>query len=145
MNPEVLVKITGVQDYAGIETEFEPVEVMTVGSYAFENGRHCIKYDESFDDTDFVQNTISIGEGEVIINKNGSYDVEMVFEKDRTSMSYYSMPFGDFEMCIATRKLDLCIEESRILADIDYSLSMNGEHMADCHVNMDITERTALG
>ena len=143
MNPEVMVRITGVQDYAGIDMEFEPVEVMTVGSYTFENGKHCITYDESFDDSDFVKNTISIADGEIIINKSGSYDVEMIFEKDKTSMSYYSLPFGDLEMYIATRKLDLCVEDSRIMADIDYSLSMNGEHMADCHVNMDISDRTA--
>ena len=98
MNSDVLVKITGVQDYEGIDNEFEPVEVTSVGNYVFENGRHFITYDESYDE-----------------------DV----------------------MKVATRNLDLCVEDSHILADIDYSLSMNGEHLADCHVNMDIIDRAS--
>ena len=89
MNSDVLVKITGVQDYEGIDSEFEPVEVTSVGNYVFENGRHFITYDESYDeDVNIIKNTISIGDGEIIISKSGSYDVEMIFEKDKTSMTY---------------------------------------------------------
>ena len=43
MTPDVLVRISGAQNFSGIELEqIEPVEVMTVGKYAFRDGKHYV-------------------------------------------------------------------------------------------------------
>ena len=143
MTHDVLVRISGAQNFSGIELEqIEPVEVMTVGKYAFRDGKHYVKYDESYEDSPQVtHNTLCISDKSVSVLKNGDYSVEMIFEKDRTTVSYYEMESGRIEMDVATTALSVNIAESMISTNVSYSLAMNGEHMADCHVSMLITDK----
>lgn len=56
-------------------------------------------------------------------------------------MTDYRTPFGAVPMGISTKSLRMRETEQRISIEIEYTLEANEEHMADCHISIDICER----
>lgn len=115
----------------------EPIEIVTAGSYVYRNGRHVIEYDEVFEGMEGkTHNIVSIGDSQAEVHKKGQADVDMIFEKDKTNVTYYSTPFGTIEMMIATTDIHVTEEPDRIGLEIEYALSMNETHVADCSLSL---------
>ena len=134
MREDVLVRLKGVQSFrdAGRAGE-EPVEILTAGTYRPENGSHVVLYDEvSEDGMEVTKNRMVLKQNAVEVHKSGEIDVDMIKKKKKNSISCYSTPYGDLEMGISTTALRMREWENRILAHINYALSMNGQHVADC-------------
>lgn len=56
-------------------------------------------------------------------------------------MTYYSTPYGTIQMGIAATNLELKEEEGCIDMKVDYALDMNEEHVADCYLTVQATEK----
>jgi len=142
MTKEVLVKISGLQ-FAG-EEDSDSVEVITSGTYYKKNGKHYVLYEEVMEGTtDVTKNVIKIGENSMEVTRKGPASVHMVFEKDKKNVSYYYTPFGNLLIGIDAKKIQVNESEMDINVKVNYGLEINYEHVADCHITVDVKSKEA--
>ena len=113
MTKDVIVTISGLQ--FAQETETEPDEIVTAGSYYKKNGKHYIIYDE-------------VMEG---------------FEGSTKNITYYNTPFGNLFIGIDAEKIQVEESEENINVNVAYALEANYEHLADCRIQMNIKSKDA--
>ncbi|MDE6905704.1 MAG: DUF1934 domain-containing protein [Lachnospiraceae bacterium] len=141
MTKDVLVTISGLQVMQQ-ESGMEPVDLITPGDYYKKNGRHYVIYDEIMEGFEGVtKNIIKIRDDCVDITKKGLTNVHMVFEKDKQNMTCYETPFGSLMVGINAKSIHVREEENDISLDLEYSLEINYEHLADCTIKMEIRSK----
>ena len=79
------------------------------------------------------------------LTKRGFVNVHMLFEENKKSLTNYATPFGDVLIGIDAKKITLTEEEHKICIDIDYALEANYEFLADCKINVEISEKRQPG
>ncbi len=132
MTRDVLVTISGLQVMQQ-ESGVEPVDLITAGDYYKKNDKHYVIFDEVMEGFEGVtKNIIKIREDCVDITKKGFTNVHMVFEKDKQNMTCYETPFGSLMVGINAKSIQLLEKENDISLDLEYSLEVNCEHLADC-------------
>lgn len=134
----MLIRVSGTQFYFNYTgTEEEPIEVISAATHELKDGEHILVYEEAYEGlTEKTRNEIHMTDDRVQINKTGVVTSNMVFEEGRTGISYYTTPFGVMQMRVATTRLETRLSDRTLEADISYALSMNGDHVADCRVNI---------
>ena len=141
MTKDVLVTISGLQVMQQ-ESGMEPVDLITPGDYYKKNGRHYVIYDEIMEGFEGVtKNIIKIRDDCVDITKKGLTNVHMVFEKDKQNMTCYETPFGSLMVGINAKSIHVREQENDISLDLEYSLEINYEHLADCTIKMEIRSK----
>ena len=141
MTKEVLVSIRGAHMVDG---DAGDVSVITAGSYYFKNGRHYVIYDELLDDMEgAIRNTIKIGAGAVDIIKSGAARSHMNFEKEKTSRSCYVTPYGQMMVGVTTDGIEISEQPDQLKVSIDYTLEINYEQMSSCHIQIDVSSKSA--
>ena len=139
MTKEVLVSVSGLQFAVNSD---EVIEVITGGQYFNRGGKQYILYDEMIEEYEGVsKNTIKFMNGIVDITKKGFTNVHMVFEKDKQNMTCYETPFGSLMVGINAKSIQLLEKENVISLDLEYSLEVNCEHLADCTIKMEIQSK----
>lgn len=143
MTKEVLVTIRGLQ-FVSQEDEAEPVEVVTPGEYYFKNGSHYLLFEELTEGfTESTRNMMKFRKGHLEVRKKGLIDVNMVYELNKKTMSYYHTPFGVMHMGIFATSFEQTEREHEIELKIDYALEMNEAFVADCSIYIQIQSREA--
>lgn len=141
MTRDVLVTISGLQVMQQ-ESGVEPVDLITPGDYYKKNDKHYVIFDEVMEGFEGVtKNIIKIREDCVDITKKGFTNVHMVFEKDKQNMTCYETPFGSLMVGINAKSIQLLEKENDIFLDLEYSLEVNYEHLADCNIKMEIQSK----
>ena len=142
MTKDVLVKISGLQ-FAG-EEDSDSVEVITSGTYYKKNNKHYVLYEEVMEGTtDVTKNVIKIGTDSMEVTRKGPATVHMVFEKDKKNVSYYYTPFGNLLIGIDAKSIQVDESEMDINVKVNYGLEINYEHVADCHITVDVKSKGA--
>ena len=142
MTKDVLVKISGLQ-FAG-EEDSDSVEVITSGTYYKKNDKHYVLYEEVMEGTtDITKNVIKIGDNFMEVTRKGPASVHMVFEKDKKNVSYYYTPFGNLLIGIDAKQIQIDESEMDINVKVNYGLEINYEHVADCHITVDVKSKEA--
>jgi len=142
MTKDVLVKISGLQ-FAG-EEDSDSIEVITSGTYYKKNDKHYVLYEEVMEGTtDVTKNVIKIGEDSMEVTRKGPANVHMVFEKDKKNVSYYYTPFGNLLIGIDAKSIQVEESEMDINVKVNYGLEINYEHVADCHITVDVKSKEA--
>lgn len=145
MTKDVLVSIKGMQFLGMEEDPEEPIEIITPGSYYFRNGSHYVKYDEVFEEIDgTTSNLVKINGKGMEVRKKGAANVHMVFEEDKKNITCYDTPFGKIQMGISTTRIHVCEKEDSIHVEVDYSLDMNDNYVADCNLHMNIQSKSQM-
>lgn len=142
MTKEVLLTISGLQ--FAEETEAEPIEIVTAGSYYKKNGKHYIVYEEvmeGFEGT--TKNLIKLSEESLDITKKGVANVHMLFEKNKKNVTYYQTPFGMILIGIDAEEINVEETEDNIEVNVRYQLEANYEHLAACKIRMNIKSKEA--
>lgn len=139
MTKDVIVSISGLQMDMD---QSAPVEVITMGSYYYKNGKHYVLFDESEDDgSTSTKNTIKISDGRVDVIKKGDSSVHMVFEPDTKNMTYYQTPFGNILVGINTFGISSKADDLNINTTINYALEVNYSHLSDCSIEINIKSK----
>ncbi len=139
MTKEVLISISGLQFSSDSE---DAVEMITVGNYYLKNEKHYVIYDEVMEGfSGITKNTIKFSGDTVDIIKNGVTNVHMSFEVHKKNLTYYDTPFGNILIGINTNKIKVNETEDKIQLDIDYSLDINYDFVADCKIQITITAK----
>lgn len=142
MTKDVLVKISGLQ-FAG-EEDNDSIEVITAGTYYKKNNKHYVLYDEVMEgSTEITKNVIKIGTDSMEVTRKGPASVHMVFEKDKKNVSYYRTPFGNLLIGIDAKSIHVDESDLDINVKVNYGLEINYEHVAECHITVDVKSKEA--
>lgn len=123
-----MIRVTGVQkDIKGIENKIE----LTTEGTCYEKKEHLyIVYEETeISGMEGATTTLKIeGEDKVSMRRFGSSDMQLVFQVGKSFNSQYRTQYGDFEMEIFTKKLDveLCSQTKKGKIVIEYDLWIAG-------------------
>jgi len=141
MTKDVLISISGLQ--FGESNEADKVEIITPGTYYKKNNYHYVMYEEVVEgETLATKNLIKFNDEVVSLTKRGYSSVDMHFEKNRRNMTNYITPYGSLLVGIDAENIKISETEDLINIDIDYSLDINYQHLAECKINMDIMSKT---
>lgn len=140
MTKEVIVSLQGLQNME--QEEGELVELISSGTYIFENGKHLIQYEEVDEEDQEITNvTLLLEKDHVEIIKQGMSNVQMVFDSSRKTTSCYKTPYGDLMVGINTTDISMKELEDIINVELKYALDMNYNHVADCKVMIKIASK----
>ena len=137
MTKDVLLSISGLQ--MAPDHESDSLEVIAPGEYYYRNEKHYLLYDEVTEGYDEVtKNIIKVKPGYMELTKKGVTNVHMVFEEGKKNVTYYYTPFGSLLIGIDARKVDVEEMESQTTIDVHYALDINYEHVAECHIHVEV-------
>lgn len=142
MKETVLVTIQGTQRDG--ETE-ETIETIHQGKHRVMAGKNIVLYeeihlDEAQSSTTITKNIMKIEEDSLSLTKKGLIHTKMIFRKDFTHHGFYQTPFGIFDMTIHTTDLQITRQPDHYRLKIQYSLSLNKQHVSDCYLKIQIQE-----
>lgn len=141
MTKEVLINISGLQvDVNEMEREDEPIETINAGNYFFKNGKHYLLFEEVSEGIPGVTKTqIKINGSESLeVLKRGISNTHMIFDTKRKHRSYYETPYGQLNLGIFTRKIEVDEKEENINIKVEYALDVNYEPLAECTIRINV-------
>ena len=141
MERDVLVTISGLQRMGAPEDE-EPIKVIAPGQYYFKNGKHYVLYDEVQEiyegETNVTRNTLQFKDRYLSVTKHGAENVHMVIESEKKNVTYYHTPIGMLHISLDGKRVNVSDTEESISVDARYGLDINYEHVANCHLKIDV-------
>lgn len=137
MTEDVLVSVKGLHMME--ESEENEIETISAGRYYNRNGKHYILYEEAIEGTqELVQSCIKLQNGRMEVKKKGPLQSQMIFERDKKNTSWYYTPYGNMMAGIEVTDMKVRETDDLIEVNVDYSLEMNYEHMADCCIQVKV-------
>ena len=85
-----------------------------------------------------VKNMIKFLPGEMHLTKRGPINVHMDFVEKQKNHTDYRTPYGSIVIGLEASKVTLEEEEKRMVLQVDYTLDVNYEYLADCKIHVDI-------
>ena len=76
--------------------------------------------------------------GEMHLSKKGAINVHMDFVENQKNLTDYRTPFGSIVIGLKASKVAMEEEEKRVVLQVDYTLDVNYEYLADCKIHIDI-------
>lgn len=135
MNKDVVISIRGMH-FQNTE-DGDNIEVIQQGQYYMRSGMHYLVYDEPLEGTDAViKNMLKFNDSSLSVTKKGPVSASMLFDTAQKNLTNYSTPFGSITMGIDTKSIDVKKEEDKLSLNVDYSLDVNYEFLADCHIHV---------
>ncbi len=139
---ECNVKIINMQQATSNADESEKTELITTADFKYENSRFYLTYDESIlsecDET--VETTLELGADYVILTRRGIVTSEMIFIKDRHTLTQYNTPYGEIHINIFTSQLYVDIDESGGNVSIDYVIDYENKYIIKNELKIHISE-----
>lgn len=135
-----MIKVIGVQrDAKGIENK---IELITESTCYEKKDHFYIVYEETqISGMEGATTTLKVeGEDKISMRRYGSSDMQMVFQVGKTFRSQYRTQYGDFEMEIFTKKLEveLCNQRKKGKISIEYDLWVAGLADTDNQLNIQL-------
>lgn len=143
MTKDVLVRISGLHQSPGenVADVDEVIELIVPGTYYYKNNKQYILYEEIGENGEITKNQMKIyDDRHMEIHKSGSLNVCMVFETGKRHSAAYQTPFGEIKIAMDTRAIEMEEEENCISIGIDYRLEVNREPLADCRIEINISD-----
>lgn len=135
MDREVTLRILGLHTESG--QEGAPVETVAQAEYFRRGEAHYVLYEEPQSGT---KNRIKLKKGILELRKQGAVEAHMVFEEDRRRETRYVMPYGTLVLGINTKKLTVEETATSIKVDVEYALSLEGQHQSDSRLTISIRQ-----
>lgn len=140
MTKEVLLAITGMQ--FDLTAEESNIQTITAAEYYERNNSRYVLFEETDEDSgQKTKGMLKFKDNLLEVTKSGFVNVHMIFEENKKSLTDYATLFGNILIGIDTRKITLTEEEHKICLDVEYALEANYEFLADCKINIEISER----
>ncbi|MBO5165346.1 MAG: DUF1934 domain-containing protein [Lachnospiraceae bacterium] len=140
MTKEVLLAITGMQ--FDLTAEESNIQTITAAEYYERNNSRYVLFEETDEESgQKTKGMLKFKDNLLEVTKSGFVNVHMIFEENKKSLTDYATLFGNILIGIDTRKITLTEEEHKICLDVEYALEANYEFLADCKINIEISER----
>jgi len=140
MKKNVVITVRGLQREVDNN---EPVEVISAGTYLRKADTHYLSYEEADEDGKITKNRIKITPDCIEMTKQGGITTQMLFAIGQKQYTCYATPFGDLTLGVTTKMINLAEEEQQISAELRYDLEVNGAHMSECELDINVKECTA--
>ena len=72
--------------------------------------------------------------------KKGTVTTQMMFLLGEKQYACYATPFGDLTLGITTKKISVADNGNGLVANLLYGLEINGEHVSDCRLDVEVRE-----
>lgn len=139
MKKNVVITVRGLQR----QTEDEPVEVISAGTYLRKDDNHYLSYEEADEDGKITKNRIKITPDSIEMTKQGGIATQMVFVRGQKHYACYETPFGELTLGMTTKHIKVTEENNQLLVALRYDLEVNGAHMSECELDIEVKECTA--
>lgn len=139
MTKEVMVTVHGTQTG---EMQKDESSFAVPGSYYEKDGQRIVLYEEIIEGIEVpVKNRLVFSEKSVLLKKSGAVRWDMEFVLQEKKVTEYHTPYGPITMGIFTKDILKFETEDKIRLIVRYDLEMQGEHQADCEVNITISAK----
>jgi len=140
MKKNVVITVRGLQHQA---EDDEPVEVISAGTYLRKDDTHYLSYEEADEDGKITKNRIKITPESIEMTKQGGITTQMLFVRGQKQYACYATPFGDLTLGMTTKHIKVTEENRQISAALRYDLEVNGTHMSECELDIEVKECVA--
>lgn len=108
--------------------EKEPIELVTQGDYEVQGDHFVVTYEESaVTGMEGTQTTLKNHGQDLILARQGAFNSILEFSKSEKKICLYDTPYGTFEMVTDTKTCAINANDSNLLVDLVYDLSIMGE------------------
>lgn len=140
MKKNVVITVRGLQRAV---SDDEPVEVISAGTYLRKEDTHYLSYEEADEDGKITKNRIKITPESIEMTKQGGITTQMIFVRGQKQYACYATPFGELTLGMTTKQIKVTEEEQQISAELRYDLEINGAHMSECELDIEVKECVA--
>lgn len=140
MKKNVVITVRGLQRQVD---DNEPVEVISAGTYLGKDSTHYLSYEEADEDGKITKNRIKITPDSVEMTKQGGITTQMIFIKGQKQYACYATPFGELTLGMTTKQIKVAEGEGQLTVALRYDLEVNGTHMSECELDIEVKECTA--
>jgi len=137
MKKNVVITVRGLQRAV---SDDEPVEVISAGTYLRKDDTHYLSYEEADEDGKITKNRIKITRESIEMTKQGGITTQMIFVKGQKQYTCYATPFGDLTLGITTKHIQVAEEKQQVSVALHYDLEVNGTHMSECELDIEVKE-----
>ena len=137
MKKNVVITVRGLQRQVDDD---EPVEVISAGTYLRKENTHYLSYEEADEDGKITKNRIKITTDSIEMTKQGGITTQMIFTKGQKQYACYATPFGELTLGMTTKKIAVTEENMKLFAELRYDLEVNGAHMSECELDIEVKE-----
>lgn len=116
----------------------EETELVTLGSYAREDGILTLSYEDT-DATGFAGSTTSVRVGEddlVTILRTGTANSNLTLEFGKKHFCLYQTPYGSMTLGVQARRILLEEEENGGHVQLEYTTDMNASFLSENEIDM---------
>ncbi|MBR4941411.1 MAG: DUF1934 domain-containing protein [Clostridia bacterium] len=134
----VLVTMRSVQSVP--EEEDETIEFVTNGIFSRKNGVYVLSYEESeLTGLEGVRTTVTAEKGKVLLDRTGSLESHMVFEKNQRHLSLYETPGGVFTVGTVAMGVSCDLDFCGGNISLDYRLEIDNAFASRNVVELTVT------
>ena len=121
---QVIITVNGIQVTA--DEPATDMELITEGTYTYENGTGWFTYEETeITGMEGTTTRFDFSPTEAVITREGSVSSKMVFMEGKRNVFLYNTPWGSMTMGIDTHKIENSLTEQGGNIEIDYTLSFD--------------------
>ncbi len=136
MNKDVLITIKGM--HFDSSNMADDVEVIQPGQYYKRGDTHYLVYDEPLEGSELVsRNMLKFNDMSLSVTKKGPFSASMLFEESVKNLTNYSTPYGSVVIGLDTHNIALTDSDDVLKLDVNYSLDINYEFLADCNISIE--------
>ncbi len=140
MKHKVILSICGRQCYQ--DQDPEVIELVTEGTMEFHDGGWDITYEESeLTGLQGVTTTFRVEREQVILNRTGKLNSQMVFQEGVTHESLYQMEFGALMLSICATRVMADLTDEGGMIDIVYNIDIEQTAAGTIDYHLDIRRK----
>ena len=135
----VAVTVEGVQvDTAGERTVLRSE---ASGKYSTRAGKHYVRYeDASLHDKEAVPTVLKFSSDGLTLIRRGAVDMQLDFRLGEKTRSVYRTPYGNFDLLVETKKLDIYFKDGQGTVQAEYALHLNDTLQSHNTLNVTIKD-----
>ena len=132
-----MVKNAVITVQSRVSVEDELIEVVTPGKFYITKSGYRVEYDETkLSGMEGTKTTMIIKEKYFKLNRVGTTETNMEFEKNTQSVSLYKTPFGAMSVVIDTKDIEVSVDDNGGTIHIVYTLNLEGQQLIETDLNV---------
>ncbi|MGN1003108.1 MAG: DUF1934 domain-containing protein [Oscillospiraceae bacterium] len=140
MDKEVLITINSSQTIDG--SEAQGAELITQGTYSFQEGQIRFSYMESeLTGLEGTKTDFLIGREEIVMSRQGAVNARMVFRRGKKHLFLYETPYGALTLGLDTQRIQSDLDEHGGGLEVEYDLDFERTHISRNKFKINVREK----
>ena len=136
---DVIISVKGL---LGANDEGEDIELVTGGKYSYSGEEANFEYMESeLTGMEGTKTSFSVTPDAVTITRNGTVNMQMLFEEGRKNYFIYDTPYGSMKMGLDTQSVFSRLGENGGHLEVKYVIDLENSTALRTAFNIDIREQ----